>query len=353
MKPNLSGSIKKLLRSVLLMVSAGTCTQHALMAQDIHLSQFYETPILRNPALIGIFNGDVRVQAVYRNQWNSVTIPYQTGAVSGEMKFPVGRSNNFVTAGMQLTYDRAGTSRLQSVQVLPALNFHKSLSADKSSFLSLGIMGGMVQRQFDPSHLTFNNQYTNGRFDPYAPTGEEGRLALRGYTYLDAGIGLSYNSTIGEDINYFVGAAVYHFNRPKVSFYKDASVELDMKLTINAGITVPVSEKVKVIGQYNQLHQGTYTEYIGGALVGYGLLEQGLESDRGLYGGVFVRWNDAVVPVLKLDMGTWEMGASYDANISSLRTASQSFGGFEISLVFKSFLNSRNSTLESTNCPRF
>ncbi|KAA2240480.1 type IX secretion system membrane protein PorP/SprF [Chitinophaga agrisoli] len=347
--------MKRLLRSLLLMVITGTCalTPARVAAQDIHLSQFYETPILRNPALIGIFNGDVRVQAVYRNQWNSVTVPYQTGSISGEMKFPVGMSNNFVTAGLQMTYDRAGTSRLQSVQVLPAFNFHKSLSEDKSSFLSLGVMGGIVQRQFDPTHLTFNNQYTNGRFDPYAPTGEDGRLALRGYAYLDAGIGLSYNGTLGENTNFFLGAAAFHLNRAKVSFYKDDGIELDMKFTINAGITVPVSENVKVIAQYNELHQGAYSEFIGGALVGYGLLDQGLESDRGIYGGLFLRWNDAVVPTIKLDMGSWEVATSYDANISALRTASQSFGGFEISLVFKSFLNSRNSTLESTNCPRF
>ncbi|HET9279065.1 MAG TPA: type IX secretion system membrane protein PorP/SprF, partial [Flavitalea sp.] len=39
-------------------------------SQDLHLSQFFETPLLRNPALAGIFTGDVRVQAVYRDQWN-------------------------------------------------------------------------------------------------------------------------------------------------------------------------------------------------------------------------------------------------------------------------------------------
>ena len=30
-------------------------------AQDIHFSQFFETPLLRNPALAGIFSGDVRL----------------------------------------------------------------------------------------------------------------------------------------------------------------------------------------------------------------------------------------------------------------------------------------------------
>ncbi len=79
-----------------------------LCAQDIHLSQFMETPILRNPALIGLFRGDVRFQGVYRNQWNSVTIPYQTGTLSGEMKFPVGNYNDHVTAGIQASFDRAG-----------------------------------------------------------------------------------------------------------------------------------------------------------------------------------------------------------------------------------------------------
>ncbi|QEH43656.1 PorP/SprF family type IX secretion system membrane protein [Chitinophaga sp. XS-30] len=322
-------------------------------AQDIHLSQFAETPILRNPALIGIFNGDMRIQAVYRNQWNSVTIPYQTGTVSGEMKFPVGNYSDHVTAGMQLTYDRAGASRLQSVQILPAINYHKSLSEDKSSFLSLGFMGGIVQRQFDPTQLTFNNQYTNGRFDPYSPTGEEGRLAKIGYTYWDAGVGMSYNGVLGEATNYFIGAAYYHFNRPKVSFYNDEAVELDPKLSINFGITVPVSERVKVIAHYNQLHQGAYQEYIGGAMIGYGLMDEGLESDRGMYGGLFFRWNDAVVPMVRLDMGTYEIGVSYDVNVSRLRTASQAMGGFELSMVFKSFLNSRNSTLNSVVCPSF
>ena len=47
-----------------LFVALCLCLSSRLMAQDIHLSQFYETPILRNPALIGLFNGDYRVQAV-------------------------------------------------------------------------------------------------------------------------------------------------------------------------------------------------------------------------------------------------------------------------------------------------
>ncbi|RFM34218.1 PorP/SprF family type IX secretion system membrane protein [Chitinophaga silvisoli] len=336
-----------------LFVALCLCLSSRLMAQDIHLSQFYETPILRNPALIGLFNGDYRVQAVYRNQWNSVTIPYQTGAVSGELKFPIGRGEDFLTTGAQFTYDRAGTAKLQAVQILPAINYHKSLSEVKNMFLSVGFMGGFVQRQFDATKLTFNNQYTNGRYDPTVASGEEGRLALRGYGYWDAGAGISFNSTIGEDVNYYIGAALFHFNRPRVSFYKDNSITMDPKYTFNAGITIPMEDRLKLIAQYNEIHEGAYSEYNGGAILGYMLYNEGLESTRGIYGGVFVRWGDAVIPTMRLDMDKYEISMTYDCNISKLKTASQSFGGFELALVFKGFLNSRNSTLDAVHCPRF
>ena len=64
----------------------------SLKAQDIHFSQFFETPLWRNPSLAGIYNGDIRVQAVYRDQWNSVTNAYRTGSLNAEFKMPVGGS---------------------------------------------------------------------------------------------------------------------------------------------------------------------------------------------------------------------------------------------------------------------
>ncbi len=71
---------------ILLMCGAG-CS----WAQDIHFSQFFEAPLLRNPSLAGIYTGDIRVQGVYRDQWNSVTNAYRTGSFNAEYKMPVGK----------------------------------------------------------------------------------------------------------------------------------------------------------------------------------------------------------------------------------------------------------------------
>src|SRR3954465_13410204 len=87
------------------------------ISQDIHFSHFFETPLLRNPSLAGIFSGDIRVQGVYRTQWNSVTVPYQTGSFNAEYKLKVGKADDFLTLGGQVLYDKAGTIAMTSTHI--------------------------------------------------------------------------------------------------------------------------------------------------------------------------------------------------------------------------------------------
>ena len=77
------------------------------------------------------------------------------------------------------------------------------------------------------------------------------------------------------------------------------------------------------------------------------------ENPDMIYGGVFVRWNDAIIPVIKLEMNKYDIGFSYDINVSQLSKASQTFGGFEISLSYIGFFNSANSSANKLECPRF
>src|ERR1035437_760607 len=94
-------SIKKYIFLTLLLL-AGNLSM--VIAQDPHFSQFFDAPLLRNPALAGIFDGDVRVQGVYRNQWSSVTTPYVTGSLNAEYKQPFGKGSDFLTLGMEVLY---------------------------------------------------------------------------------------------------------------------------------------------------------------------------------------------------------------------------------------------------------
>jgi len=51
-------------------------------SQDIHFSQYFNTPLIINPALTGVFGGDQRAMLAHRNQWASVASPYKTYGAS-------------------------------------------------------------------------------------------------------------------------------------------------------------------------------------------------------------------------------------------------------------------------------
>jgi len=165
---------------------------------DIHFSQFYETSILRNPALTGVFSDDYKLGLYYRNQWSSITHPYSTALFSAEGHVPISSvSEDFVSFGILGYSDRAGSIDQKITTVYPALNYNKCINTDHNTFLSVGFTGGYNQYSFDPSKTTFNNQYLNNAFDPSNPSMEN--LPNAKMSMWDLGAGINYNTSMGED----------------------------------------------------------------------------------------------------------------------------------------------------------
>ena len=322
-------------------------------AQDIHFSQFFEAPILRNPSLAGIFTGDYRIQGVYRDQWNSFTNAYRTGSMNAEYKMPIGKGDDFMTTGIQVLFDKAGTVGLTSTHLLPALNYHKSLSNEKAMYLSLGFMGGMIRKNIDIAKMTTNNQYNGTGYDPTLPTGE--LLNVPNFTTWDASVGVSFNTSFGEAQRnlLFVGAAYHHLNRPKNSFYRDPKIELNAKYVFSAGVKFNVDEYTYFTLQADHSTQGSFNETIGGVLYSYKLGGDPENPAYTLHAGAFLRWKDALIPVVKMDINSLSLAISYDVNVSQLKTASQARGGFELSLAYVGFLDRDNSSRDKVLCPRF
>lgn len=315
-------------------------------AQDVQFSQFYETPMWRNPSLMGHFKGDFQVKANYRSQWGSVTTPFQTVSASGEYKQLVGGKNDFVTIGLQLLNDRAGQAALTQTHIYPAVAYHKSLNGERNRYLTVGFMGGMVNRRFDISKATTNAQYDG------TPNEDFNNNSL---TYWDGSVGLTYNSSIGpfEEDNFYIGAAYHHFNTPKNSFYKVDSIEVKGRLTFSAGVRYSITDYsyFTVEGDYSM--QGSFSQLTIGGLYTTKFGSDFANPDYALHFGGFVRFNDAFIPVVKLDYRSIQIGLSYDANISQLRTASMSRGGFELSLGYRGFLSSYSLVKDATLQPRF
>lgn len=313
-------------------------------SQDVHFSQFFEAPLWRNPSLAGIFTGDVRVQAVYRDQWNSLTNAYKTGSLNAEYKIPVGKGDDFLTTGLQIMNDKAGTIGWVTTQVLPVLNYHKSLSTEKNSYLSMGFMGGWVQRRFDISKVTTNSQYDNGGL------GEN--FANLKYNYLDGSVGMSYNSNLKYNPanTFFIGAAYHHFNRPDKSFYRNADIEQHPKWVFSGGLKLGVSDNAYLTIQADRTMQAGFSETVAGALCGLKIGPDLDNPDYTIHAGTFLRWNDALIPVVKIDYAPFSVAVSYDVNISKLKPSTYGRGGMELSVSYIGFLKRNDGYIL---CPKF
>lgn len=332
--------LKSLYAIIMVLVATG------VKAQDIHFSQFFETPLYRNPALAGIVNADVRVQTVYRSQWNSIANAYKTTSVNAEYKLPV-TGDDFLTLGMQVYHDRAGSTNLTTTHVLPVLNYHKSVSSTRNMYLSVGFMGGWVQRRIDRSKMTTNTTYERG---------DDGETGFnQQFRYLDGSVGISLNSQIGDnpDNNIVIGAALHHFNKPKSSFYNNEQVVIDPKTVFSADLRTHMSEYAMLTIHNDYVQQGNNREILSGALMG---LKFGPYSDEPTFilsGGAFYRWNDALIPALQLDVRPFKFSMTYDINISKLYPTTYGRGGFELSASYQGMLDRDNSSANAVLCPRF
>ena len=101
---------------VKILIVISICISKYSNAQDLHFSQYFNSPLLINPANTG-FAPDVdwRVGLNYRNQWASITPnPYKTMSAWGDMQLFNNRvENGCMGIGASLLKDVAGSGQDQ------------------------------------------------------------------------------------------------------------------------------------------------------------------------------------------------------------------------------------------------
>jgi len=334
----------------MILFSIGLTIANSIFSQDFTFSQYEQMPMLQNPAFAGIGLDGIRVASGYRSQWASVTVPFETITLSVEANIPVDNENSdYITIGTQIIKDQAGDSKLSRTQAEPVINFHKCLDKDydKQYYLSFSIMGGLVQSQFDPTTLTFDDQFVAGHFDPLNPT--QAVLKKTSISYIDGSAGLSFSSgtsdeSSGSGINFYLGAACYHLLKPNVSYFDYDNNQLKQRFVLNAGCSILDYENTNRVYFYGDyIIQGGARQFLSSVLYSKNIQGDRDETSSKIFFGAAYRWADALVPILKLkkvsENNEMLIGVSYDFNISKLRTASQYRGGLEITASFQKKLS--------------
>src|SRR5688572_11486741 len=234
--------MKKILSTLIICVSLANVS----IAQDPNFSQFFASPLTLNPALTGKFDGVYRVAGNYRNQWPTINNAFLTKTASidfGIMKNRLAEIDQLGVGVMGFT-DRAGDGALTSNYLGLSIAYHKGLDEDGFHQIGAGFQGTYMNKRLDITKLTFQDQLT-----PFGFTGvtsesfSDQQVSL---SYFDLNAGVLYNGSTNGYNNFYLGASMYHINRPKESF-QGGDYLLPARITIQGGFKIPVAS-------YHSLH---------------------------------------------------------------------------------------------------
>ncbi len=302
----------------------------ALKGQDIHFSQFSQSPLLLNPANAGLFPADLRISALHRRQWAAVTVPYKTFSLAADAKLSaVNEKLKGLNAGILLHHDQAGDGQLTTLDARLFLGYRMALSADSIHFIRAGVMGGFSQRSIHYDKLTFDAQFDGDVFNPAYANGE--LFNGNRVSWADFGMGLGWD-LITENSSWQAGLSATHINQPDHGFFNE-TVQRPVLWIFQASGALKVSEHLHLLPAILYLHQLEFREINTGAELKIRLTEEN-QKQNAIGFGLFHRFHDALIPSLALYLGKFRFGLSYDINTSGLKTVSHSRGGPEFSVVY-------------------
>lgn len=315
-------------------------------AQDIHFSQFYNSPLTLNPALTGKVNGAYRVGFIYRNQWfqsSPTGTPFLT--YSGSVDAPIKLKKDVIGVGLVAFQDNAGEGYLNTLNLMASAAYHKALGKNGKHSLSLGVQLGYIQKKFDEADINFFREYDGTVFDPTNDDGENFDNSSRGN--FDMNVGLMWNSMIGKRSAIYAGGSLFHVLAPENNFVANTSFDLQRRYNVSAGADIGIGEKFSILPSAIFMYQDKARELNLGVAFAYAF-----SPSFAWYLGGYYRLQDAPIAYTALEFKGFRLGLSYDFVTSGLERLNDP-GAIEMSLLFvgkAKVLPNPNSLMF---CPRF
>lgn len=305
------------------------CSQHGLKAQDIHYSQFYQAPLLLNPALTGNMVGKYRVNAMYRRQWTTISNKpvYETPSVGFDMSLRKGGKPNSLGLGINLMNDRSSGGLLQTFNLMLSAAYHIDLAKNYKSYLSVGLQGGLINKRLDAEEILFASQFNGEELDQNMSSGEV--FDNTSIYNPDFRLGLTYSAFPSAKTRFKLGVGLYHLSQPTETFISESN-KLPLRLVVHGDLRFKLGNSIALEPKILYQNQAKASELVGGLLLDLLIAPK---SKASFYLGGEYRLADAGIAIVGLRVLDWDVGVSYDFNVSDLQSASDGRGALEFSLL--------------------
>jgi type IX secretion system PorP/SprF family membrane protein len=339
------------MKNIFFILLIGSIANQSL-AQGIHFSQFYNSPILLNPANTAMLaEDDYRAGVQYRNQYQSIPVPYNTSSAWAD--FTVGRNDDakgWWGLGAAFWNDVAGDSKLKMTKAQINTAYHLALG--EKNMLSFGSGFGYVNRRIDLTGLTFDNQWDEFSYNNDLPSKE--KIVSGRTNYADVQIGMNFSHFDNEKIYYKVGVSALHINQPKETFL-EGSNRLGIRPMIDLELSYKTSDNFIISPSAYYTVQKKGSEAVVGFTSNANLMRNSFQrGDRNeLLTGVYYRLGDAIIVNSGYRWKNTTFMVSYDQTISGLAKANSGVGAIEFSIIYSTRYGNYGGERKIMGCPRF
>lgn len=333
--------------SILLLV----CSALNSIAQDIHLTQYYFSPMNLNPAYTGRFDGDYRVVGNYRSQWGAIMDDqFVTSSISYEQVIKI--YTHELSLGGVFVHDQSGPASLNQNKFQISAGYNRKY---KGNYLSAGIQTGMLHRGVDYSQLTFPNQFDNneGEFNNALDNGQN---FVRNNDYsLDFNFGVGWSREITDKFYPEVGISFFHLNTPRETFLDNKGSQMPIRNVVDIKLNYLINDDWVISPTIMHQRQKKASEMLLG-VIAKNKLEENKYNLREIFTGMsyrsgFGRNYDAIALLVGGKVQEFQLGLSYDFNISELSSLTHYQGAFEISIIY--IAKSTEPKIYNVPCDRF
>jgi len=345
--------VKKSAVILFLTVSYLLLTVQKSQSQDLHFSQWYNAPLVTNPANTGFIpDADYRLGANYRNQWSAVmTVPYKTFSIWGDAQlFREQIESGWLGVGGVLLRDVAGSGSLTSTKAYASVAYHQMIG--EAHLLSFGINAGWANKRINSTALKFPDQFDGKFFDNSMPTSV--LLDNNQTNYFDMQAGLNYAFYPTNDLYINGGISAWHINRPRESFFNTDPTGFDPRISPRYTVFGNASYKMNDEWIINPMAyystQGGATEVVLGGNVQYNLSGDG---ETQLIGGLHMRLGDAITPTIGFEWNYIRLMFSYDVTLSTMKQFNNSRGAYEFALLRHGMYSQFDGNRKQSWCPTF
>lgn len=318
-------TIKIICLSLLIGWAMTLATSIETRAQDAQISQYDAAPILFNPANTGMLKyTDMRVAALYRSQWSSLTTSFNTFALS----FDMAADERMGFGGVFINTDEANI--INSSNFLISGAYQVTDPRQTKYMITTGVQLGVIYKRLNTTDMVFDSQFDNTNFDRDLPSYETFDKTAR--FMLDANFGVSYKSTdITKKINPFADFAVFHVTTPNEAFIGEKKSKLPMRWMGNVGAQFEANKDLIIEPSVVWNMQRQATQFLANTLVFYNISGTPYQA----MGGLSYRTQDAVIVHAGMRHNANIFRISYDINTSRLSKYSKNRGALEFTVIYR------------------